>query len=198
MPRGTTWRPLNARRRCGGTPPGRPGWPRRRRRSPSPAAIPARRGSGCRRRPPSSSGRPAARRRTLPPGPQRDRRAGGSRPATVAHRSGRRCEQLEGDVVRVAERQARTVARVLDLAVGHAQRVQAGGPFGQLGAARAAERERGRGRACARRTGPCCSGPESRATRTGCCPAGRRCAGTGRCPRPESARRRRRGCTRPR
>jgi DNA-binding SARP family transcriptional activator len=57
---------------------------------------------------------------------------------------------------------------------------------------------RGRGRACARRTGPCCSGRESRAARTACSPAGRRCAGTGRCPRPGSARRRRRGCTRPR
>jgi len=64
----------------------------------------------------------------------------GSRPA-AARRSGRRREQLQGDVVRVAERQARTVARVLDLAVGHAQRVQAGGPLGQLGAARAAERD---------------------------------------------------------
>jgi hypothetical protein len=55
-------------------------------------------------------------------------------------RSARRREELEGDVVRVAERQTRTVARVYDLAVGHAQRVQAGRPLGQFGAARAAER----------------------------------------------------------
>ena len=60
MPRAATWRPLNARRRYGGTPPGRPGWPRRRRRSPPPAAIPARRGPGCSGRPASSSG-PASR-----------------------------------------------------------------------------------------------------------------------------------------
>jgi tetratricopeptide (TPR) repeat protein len=71
------------------------------------------------------AGRPAAGRCPVPVG---------------ADRSGRRCEQLEGDVVRVAERQTRTVARVHDLAVGHAQRVQAGRPLGQLGAARAAER----------------------------------------------------------
>ena len=79
----------------------------------------------------------AVGRRAVPAG----RPAAGRRPVPLgADRSGRRGEQLEGDVVGVAERQPRTVARVHDLAVGHAQRVQAGRPLGQFGAARAAER----------------------------------------------------------
>ena len=63
-----------------------------------------------------------------------------ARPRPLTGQAWRR-EQLEGDVVRAAERQARTVARVHDLAVGHAQRVQAGGPLHQFGAAGAAERD---------------------------------------------------------
>ena len=54
--RGVTWRPPNVRPWCGGTPPGRPRWPRPRRRWPSPPAIPARREPGCSGRPGSSSG----------------------------------------------------------------------------------------------------------------------------------------------
>src|SRR5437763_16409796 len=46
--------------------------------------------------------------------------------------SGRRAEQLEGDAVRVLERQARAVTGVDDLIVGHVQLVQPGRPLQQL------------------------------------------------------------------
>ena len=53
----------------------------------------------------------------------------------------RRREQFEGDVVGIAEREAGAVAGVDDLAVGDAELVEAGGPFDELAATRAAERD---------------------------------------------------------
>ena len=53
----------------------------------------------------------------------------------------RRREQFEGDVVGIAERQAGAVAGIDDLAVGDAELVEAGGPFDELTASRAAERD---------------------------------------------------------
>src|SRR5689334_14504219 len=53
--------------------------------------------------------------------------------------SGRRAEQLERDVVGIAERQARAVVRVDDAAVLDAERVEVLLPLLELGAVRAAE-----------------------------------------------------------
>ena len=94
--------------------------------------------------------RPAARRRALPARELAQyavKRPGSSDrcwlPGT-ASRPGRG-EQLEGDVVGVAERQARAVAGVLDLAVGDAELVEAGGPLDQLAAAGCSRTRCGRG-----------------------------------------------------
>jgi hypothetical protein len=54
--------------------------------------------------------------------------------------SGGRCEELEGDSVRVAEGDTRAVVGVLDSAVGDAKLVQARGPCLQLAAVAAGER----------------------------------------------------------
>jgi DNA-binding SARP family transcriptional activator len=82
-----------------------------------------------------------AHRPVPPAGPVADTRRSLPRPARTARWSRWRREQLEGDVVGAAERQARTVTRVYDLAMGHAQLVQAGGPLHKFGAAGAAERD---------------------------------------------------------
>src|SRR6516165_5195222 len=55
-------------------------------------------------------------------------------------------EELQGDVVGIAERQARPVWRVHDATVGDAQLIEAGLPLGKLVARRAGEREVGRSR----------------------------------------------------
>ena len=54
--RAATWPPPNGRPWSGGTPRGRPRWPRHRRRWPPLTAIPGRRGPGCSGPPGSSSG----------------------------------------------------------------------------------------------------------------------------------------------
>src|SRR6516164_9101992 len=58
----------------------------------------------------------------------------------VAVGSGRRRKELEGDSVRIAEGDARTVVGVLDSAMRNAKLVQARGPFVQLIAVAAGER----------------------------------------------------------
>lgn len=105
---------------------------RRRRRGTGPAAVDGR---------PVPAGRPATRRRALPwPG-------GDTRPAAVAHPLGasRRGEQFKRDAVGVAERQARAVRRVHDLAVSHAELVQHGLDAEDPGVPRLADRQVGHG-----------------------------------------------------
>src|SRR5262245_25930308 len=75
---------------------------------------------------------------TLPAGSGRALTGPGAEPVASRHgvlpaRSARRGEHLEGDVVGVAERQARAVAGVEDLAVGDAELVEALRPLLQLG-----------------------------------------------------------------
>ena len=154
------------------------------------------------------TGRPAPRRRTVP---SRRGRVPAARDGCWAagcpaaqqrsrrqHRSGRRREQFERDVVGIAERQPRAIAGIDDLAVGDAELVEAGGP---LRRARRGSRIRtrcGRDPAGARRTARLSRDRGSRAARTAWCRPGRRCAGTGRCPRRGRVRRRGPWCTRPR
>ena len=136
---------------CGRARRGRRAWPRRRPRSRRPS------GDLATARQRMQSAAEQFERAGQPLDAERCRRADGRVAARVTgagqqavllpsddqpqHRSGRRGEQFEGDVVGVAERQARAVAGVDDLAVGDAELVEAGGPLDELAAARAAERD---------------------------------------------------------
>jgi hypothetical protein len=116
---------------------------------------------------------------------------GRSPPCPVVAYAG--CEQLQGDVVGVAERQGRAVVGVGDPAVVDAELLQPGLPFFQLGAVgdpgRRPRTRGGPGRGGARRSRP--GGRWSRGAgggRGGCRRgAGRRCGGSRRCLRPGPA-----------
>ena len=177
--------------------PGRAGCLARAHRPPFPGG---RRGRG-RRAAPAAGGRDGIRRRRLP------RRAGAGRRDPAARRRSLPDQgaSLRADLLTAigdpmagpAYREAlggagpadarRLRARLANSAVMAGDLATAAAALDGLDTDGGAEREHGPARAYARRTGPCWSGRESHAARTGCCRAGRRCAGTVRCPRPGSA-----------